>query len=777
MKTPLTKRIPRELRANWSRYTGMFLILVLTIMIGSSFSATVKSTKQTLENCENENLLEDGYFETERRLTDNEISMLEGIRFENTDNGGLNSVTDSDNSANKSLMISPIFYYRVNSFDETAKLLVFDERTRLDTPSVFEGRLPENSDEIAFDRICAREHGLEIGSEVTLSGNSYKICGLVALPDYNSLFSDNRDLVMNTTDFGVTVVSQEGFRRFDQNCITYRYAYRFSDRSLEEAALNDRAEAIAKVLYENMIIPTEFLTSNANQSISFLKLDIGKDGPLMEIFTYILVAVIAFVFAVLTSNTIEAEAPIIGTLRSLGYTKGEIIRHYLTPVLIIGLSASVIGNILGYTVMIDPMYSLYYQTYSVPRIQTLFSVEAFIKTTVVPIVLLPLINILMLRSKLSLSPLKFLRKDLKKGKSQKTRKLAKGSFLHRFRLRVILQNKGSYAILFCGILLSTLLLLFGIGAGPMFDYYTETIADSTPFENQYILKAEYELPESETACEKLELYELDTYYSLAGKDIGITMMGIGENSIFFDSLKLPAEKNKGVITSAMSEKLNLKTGDIITLTHPYSKETYEIEINGIHEYMSSVGIFMNRKNLNEMVGNPSDSFNCYVTDGNPDIPEQYIAKYITRKDLCGAAVQMMKSFDSIIKLINIFSVAIYMILMFILTKAVIEKNALSISYLKVFGYDNREINKIFLTATTITVIISLLIAIPVDALLLKGMMIYITALIEGYITFYVPFWVYALIAGICIAAYYAVNAIHVRHIKKIPMQEALKCRE
>jgi len=47
----------------------------------------------------------------------------------------------------------------------------------------------------------------------------------------------------------------------------------------------------------------------------------GKDGPMIEVLIYILVVIVAFVFAVLSAHTIEEEAAIIGTLRSMGYKK------------------------------------------------------------------------------------------------------------------------------------------------------------------------------------------------------------------------------------------------------------------------------------------------------------------------------------------------------------------------------------------------------------------------------------------------------------------------
>ena len=44
---------------------------------------------------------------------------------------------------------------------------------------------------------------------------------------------------------------------------------------------------------------------------------------------YVLIVIIAFVLAVTTSNTINSEASVIGTLRASGYTKGELLRHYM----------------------------------------------------------------------------------------------------------------------------------------------------------------------------------------------------------------------------------------------------------------------------------------------------------------------------------------------------------------------------------------------------------------------------------------------------------------
>ena len=115
--------------------------------------------------------------------------------------------------------------------------------------------------------------------------------------------------------------------------------------------------------------------------------------------------------------------------------------------------------------------------------------------------------------------------------------------------------------------------------------------------------------------------------------------------------------------------------------------------------------------------------------------------------------------------------------MYILTRVVIDKNTIPISYMKVFGYERNEIRKIYLTATTMVVVVSLLICIPIEIVLFKATLVFLSSMIEGYIEFYLPTYVYIAIIVIGLLSYYAVNAIHLRNINRIPMSEALKNRE
>lgn len=87
------------------------------------------------------------------------------------------------------------------------------------------------------------------------------------------------------------------------------------------------------VVFENEM--EDYMPGYANPAINFATEDMGSDEAMGGMLLDILIVIIAFIFAVTISNTIVKESSAIGTLRAPGYTKGELIRHYLSmPVIV-----------------------------------------------------------------------------------------------------------------------------------------------------------------------------------------------------------------------------------------------------------------------------------------------------------------------------------------------------------------------------------------------------------------------------------------------------------
>ena len=748
MRSVLSKRIPRDLKKNFVKYFGMLIILVCTIAIGTSYQSATSGIETYLDEVVETKLQEDGFFEVTNKISEDDLLHFKDEKVDVYEN----------------------FYASENAYDKTAKVLLFNERKSIDIPTIFEGEMPKASNEIALDHVFARTRKIKIGEEITLIDKTFKIVGTIALPDYTALFLNNTDLVMNTQNFCVSILSEEGFNAIEDKYITYRYSYRYQDRNLEKKEKVSKSDAMIKYLYTTGNPLNTFLRADQNQSIYFLPTDIGSDAPTITAFVYILIAMIAFIFAILINSAIEKEAVIIGTLRASGYTKGEIIWHYLQPTLIIAILGSALGNLIAYTLMAKAFCNFYYTSYSVAPIVIGFNLPMFLLTTLLPVALMIGINALMLYRKLRLTPLRFLRKELKSGKDRKARKLPNISFMKRYGMRVIGQNRGSYITLFTGIFLSSFLLLFGIGIRPLMDHYTEDVNNSLGFNYQYVLKA----PTDVTGGEKLYIQEFKSWFDLGNKDLGVSCYGIKEDSTFFKD----AYVTDGVsISSSLSNKLGLKVNDSIKVKDEMTDKEYNFTINKVYEYKASMSIFMDQEELLKIVEKESGTYNCILSNEELNINQSALIKKISREDILGASSQLLDSFEVVILFVNIFSVVIYLVMMYILTKVVIDKNALSISYMKVFGYEPKEIRKLFITPSTVVAMTSLLICLPLEALCFKWILIFLSSMIDGYLDFYLPFWVYLAIVGIGIVTYAVINLFHLRSIDKIPMSDALKCRE
>lgn len=113
----------------------------------------------------------------------------------------------------------------------------------------------------------------------------------------------------------------------------------------------------------------------------------------------------------------------------------------------------------------------YYGSYSLTTYVTKFNLTVFLLTTVAPFAMLVIINALVISTKLKMSPLKMIRKDMTKSKRKKAVKLPHFKFMNRFRIRIILQNISSYLTLFAGIFFADVLLLFGLMMTPLLNHY------------------------------------------------------------------------------------------------------------------------------------------------------------------------------------------------------------------------------------------------------------------------------------------------------------------
>ncbi|MFQ7001329.1 MAG: ABC transporter permease [Clostridium sp.] len=747
MRNPLIKRLPRELLSEITKYLVIFIFMTGTIGFISGFLVAGDSLKKSYDESFEKYNIEDGNFELLNKADESLINTLE----------------------EQDLKIYNNNYIEEDSVNDSV-IRLFLNREDVNKVCVIKGKLPNSEKEIAIDRMYANNNNISVGDKIPVGGKKLKVTGFVALSDYSALFSNNNDLMFDSIKFGVGIVTKDCFESFENANVHYSYSWKYNKSPKDDIDAKNKSDDFLKVLNKNTII-TNYIPEISNQAIHFTGDDIGGDKGIMLTLLYVLIVIIAFVLAVTTSNTINSEASVIGTLRASGYTKGELLRHYMVLPLVVTVIGSCIGNILGYTVFEKVVANMYLGSYSLTTYVTRWNSEAFILTTIVPFIIMLVVNLFILMNKLSLSPLKFLRHNLKKREKKKVLKLTKFKFFTRFRLRVIFQNMPNYITLFIGILFASILLMFGLMMSPLLDNYKNEVVDNMISKYQYILKTEVETKTKD--AEKYCANSLKTYFN-EEKGEEISIYGIKEDSEYVDI----DFKNGVYISDGFAEKYSLKVNDSITLKDSYGDKTYTFKIDGIYYYPASLSIFMDSKKFNETFDKDEDYFNGYFSNEEiTDIDSKYIATTITKDDMIKFSRQLDVSMGDTFYMVNVFSVILYLLLMYLLSKLIIEKNSSSISMVKILGYNNYEIGRLYIIATSIVVVISVALSIPISVLVMKGLFRVMMSEYTGWFSFYINPKVYLEIFLSGVLSYAVIAALQLFKIKKIPLDEALKNME
>lgn len=757
MKNPLIKRLPREFAGEIAKYIVIFIFMTAVIGLISGFLIADGSMLDTYNKSFDKYNIENGNFELYPKADDKLIDRLEE-----------ENVTIYENFYKEETV--KVHNNEKLSEDDQSVIRFYINRKDIDKVDVMEGRLAEDINEIAIDRMYAVNNNIKVGDTINAGGRILRVTGYVALSDYSCLFSDNSDTMFDSVKFGVGVVSESCFEAYDDTHIHYVYSWKYDNEPADDIEEKEMADDFMKVISNNAIL-TNYIPGYLNQAIHFTGDDIGSDRAMMIVLLYVVIVIMAFVFAVTTNNTIFKEANVIGTLRASGYTRGELLAHYILLPIIVTIIGALVGNILGYTVFKNIFVNTYYESYSLTTYTTLWNAEAFLLTTIVPFVIMVVINVLIIGYRLRLSPLKFLRKDLAVRKKKKALRLPGFKFFNRFRLRIIIQNMPNYITLFIGILFANILLIFGLMMSPLLAHYQNEIQDKLIAQHQYVLKVPVEVDNDEA-----EKYCAKTLSTIDGrlKSEDVLIYGAANNSRYIDINSNELKPGEVYVSNGYAEKFRINKGDKITFKEKYEDKEYTFTVKGMYDYPSSFAIFMSDDYFKDIFDKAEDYYSGYLSSEKLDIDEKYVATEITLDDLTKVSRQLDRSMGTSFELVKIFAVVLFAVLMFLLTKLIVEKNSTSISMVKILGYSNREISRLYVTSTTIVVVISVIINIMLSVVIMNWLFRVFMEQMSGWISCYYAPYVFVLMFVLNVGVYALISVFMMYKIKKIPMDEALK---
>lgn len=669
------------------------------------------------------------------------------------------------------------------SKDGTIRLYVKNDDINL--ACVLLGRYPNNKDEIAIDRMHADNVGINIGDHINIAHQDYKVVGMIAYVHYSTLYEKNTDLMFDAITFDVGMLTQEGFDRLESD-IHYNYAWKYQQSPLnenEEKELSDdfmKALVSQTIVYDNEL--NDYLPQYLNQAIHFASDDMGSDEAMGAVLLNVFIVIIAFIFAITIKHTIQRESSTIGVLLASGYTKKELIIHYMQLPIIIMLFSALVGNGLGYTLFKNVVVQMYYNSYSLPTYTTIFNLEAFYKTTFIPLLLIFMINFIIVTKMMQHTPLQFLRHQLKKNKRKKAIRLPKWSFINRFRTRIIFQNISNYFMIFVGIMFIMVLLAFSIGVPSTLDYYKDHIDNLMFSKYQYVLK-DYKdddhhlIQTNQKNSETISQYSLQMTTDSLLEDISI--YGYQEDSLYISIDNKKIENiNDVYISKSYQEKYHIKRGDTLVLKEKYENKEYEFHVIGIYDKCQTLAVFLPIDHYHSLFDLDKDQFNMILSNELiHDIDDKYIASIIGEEDILKFCNQLDHSMGSYMTYFQVLCILLSIVLIYLLTKIIIEKNEKSISMIKILGYSDFDIGQLYLFSTTFIVFLSCLICLVLGVKMMEYCWHQILLSYNGWYAFYMIPLGYLKMFLFVFIGYLFVMFLDFHRIQKISMDKALKDNE
>lgn len=781
---PLIKRIPKELIGDWKKYLIVFAFLVLTIGFVSGMYVANESMMKAADESVTKYEREDGHFEWSEKADSDLIKDVES--GEQVDMSAITGKEEEDASDVPVIIYENFFRNEKEDNNNDGKndgtVRVFAKTDNINLACVLDGRLPENENEIAVDRMHADNVDMKVGDTIRVGGEKFEVVGLIAYVNYSTLHEKTTDLMFDAIKFDVAMVTDEGFDRLGES-IHYAYAWKYKDAPAdekEEKALSDdfrKVLAAQTMLHGNEL--KDYVPSYGNPAINFATDDMGSDMSMGGVILDILIIIIAFIFGVTISNTISKESSTIGTLRASGYTRGELVRHYLSMPVIVTFLAAIVGNILGYTVFKNVVVGMYYNSYSLPTYETVWNPDAFVKTTVVPIILMFVVNLIVIVRMLRHTPLQFLRHDLKKSKRKKAIRLPHWKFMSRFRVRIMFQNISNYLILFVGICFIMVMLAMAVGMPDTLTYYQKHASNLMFTKYQYVLKT-YQNADGSIVTTDNEDAEMFAMKSLVKRsdalDEEISTYGVVDDSRYIEISDLESlEKNEVYISNSYADKYGIAIGDTIKLEEKYTDDTYNFKVCGIYDKCQSIAVFMPIDQYRKVFDLDDEAFSGFFSDAKiTDIDSDMIASTITKRDITKMCDQLDHSMGSYMQYFQVLCILLSMAMIYLLTKLIIEKNETAISMTKILGYENREIASLYLLSTTIVMIVIDVLTVAVGVWVMNFAWKEILMTYSGWFSFHMETISYVKMFAFVLIGYVIVMILDFQRIKKIPMDQALK---
>ena len=789
----LKKKMFRDIKQNLSQFITIFLMVLIGVMVYVGIEAYMDGMTSAADNFYKNNNIQD--LNVMGNLSDKDLDKIKSL--------------DNVKDAEKKLVVNAI---DKDNKDKTY-LLSFIDSNNISKFHIMDGeKFDVNKKGAWVDNFYAEKNNLKVGDTIKIKYDTFsleeKILGLINVPDHIYDVKDESELVPNRENFGFVYLSV--------NEIPESY---IKDLVMKEMKITDEKifDKYVKDFNYKEYIPYNYIMVDVNKkkNVTSVKEDIEDNvsnakaivkiedtlsyqryqGEIDEGASYVGIFSGLFLFiamlSVITTMTrvVKKQKLQIGTMKALGIKNSKIVMHYVGYGLFVSLAAAIVGIILGKyfigTFFLNMEMDYFEVPNGIPVVKPLSYLVALLVVMVVSF-----ITYLTCRKELAKKPAEALRNEVPNVKVSSLNLSTKGifkklNFSSKWNYRDILRNKFRTVTAVAGIVGCCMLIVCAFGMLNSMNHFIKLqFEDLYNFNYKLSLKENLKDDELKVLTDKYgnNTSETLTIETKIGKEreantIFVTNAG---NLVRFQNENgkfIKVNKNNGVyVTRKLADQKNLKVGDTIKW-HVYGvNKYYESKIVGLTKDPQVQNLTMTKEYLEslDIDYKPDSLYTNTDLKGVKNIKNVSLVQDIN--ELKNSLESMLSMMKSMIILIIVFAIGLGAIIIYNMGILSYSEKQYQFATLKVLGFSDKKIRKIFVQQNNWITVLSIIIGLPTGYYMTSW--IFKSVIADNYdFSAYINLSTYliAIIGTILVST--IVSRMLSKKVNKIDMVSSLKANE
>ena len=789
----LKKKMFRDIKQNLSQFITIFLMVLIGVMVYVGIEAYMDGMTSAADNFYKNNNIQD--LNVMGNLSDKDLDKIKSL--------------DNVKDAEKKLV--------VNAIDKDDKdktyLLSFIDSNNISKFYIMNGeKFDVNKKGAWVDNFYAEKNNLKVGDTIKIKYDTFsleeKILGLINVPDHIYDVKDESEFVPNRENFGFVYLSvneiPESYIKdlvmkemkitdekiFDKYVTNFNYKeyipynYIMVDVNKKKNVTSVKEDIEDKVSNAKAIVKIE-------DTLSYQRYqgEIDEGASYVGIFSGLFLFIAMLSVITTMTRVVKKQKLQIGTMKALGIKNSKIVMHYIGYGFFVSLAAAIFGIILGKyfigTFFLNMEMDYFEVPNGVPVVKPLSYLVALLVVMVVSF-----ITYLTCRKELFKKPAEALRNEVPNVKVSSLNLSTKGifkklNFSSKWNYRDILRNKFRTVTAVVGIVGCCMLIVCAFGMLNSMNHFIKlqfedlynfnyklSLKENIKDDELKVLTDKYGDNTSETLTIETKIDKKREANTIFVTNAGNLVRFQNENGEF-----IKVNKNNGVyVTRKLADQKNLKVGDTIKW-HIYGvNKYYESKIVGLTKDPQVQNLTMTKEYLEslDIDYKPDSLYTNTDLKGIKDIKNVSLVQDIN--ELKNSLESMLSMMKSMIMLIIVFAIGLGAIIIYNMGILSYSEKQYQFATLKVLGFSDKKIRKIFVQQNNWITVLSIIIGLPTGYYMTSW--IYESVIADNYdLSAYINLSTYliAIIGTILVSI--IVSRMLSKKVNKIDMVSSLKANE